>query len=180
MDLVNLGPYEDPAYLSRYNGLPNPPKLAQYGPSSSTNSKVGLRNLGYPDRTEAKPVCSSFTWRTHAAVLAGVTCHGLPRNGRDARRGGRGRHLRSLVNSLDLSFSRCLWPRMLRANTQTAPPHSSPISHTASSVNLFYRPGRSWQCARLHSVSGSLPSEVKTEFYMRSLQEPPILRGPRD
>jgi len=98
--------------------------------------------------------------------------HGLPRNGRDARRGGRGHHLRSVVNSLDLSLSLA---RLLRANTRTAPLHSSPIS---TRLLLLWAGAFLGVCTlALCFWVTSLGSQ--TEFYMRSLQEPPILRGER-
>ena len=127
--------------------------------------------LGYPDMKPQRQnlYFSSFTWSTHAAVLAvlaGVTCQGLPRNGRDARRGGRERHLRSLVNSRDLSLSLA---------QGAAPLHSSPIS---TRLLLLWAGAFLGVCTlALCLWVTSLGSQ--TEFYMRSLQEPPILRGER-
>ena len=81
--------------------------------ATNSNANIGrprsevkslLTKPGEPSKpsteTNARLKISSFTWTTHAAVLAGMTCHGLPRSGRDARRGGRARHLRRRVNSL--------------------------------------------------------------------------------
>lgn len=138
------------------NGLPNPSKLSEHGPFSSSNSVVSLRHeppqvarahtcillLVHVDDTCRRPLrrdmpcmdCRAAAAMPGAAA-AGATC----------------------AASSTLSVARCRWPpQMLHADTQTAL-----FQCPAFSGFLCSGPGRLWESARLLSASGSLRAEVK-------------------